>query len=185
MKKHFIFLLAIAGVMACNNKKKEGEGPGDKKDGKKTSESITYPYTPEYSSDFSLGDPNHAKLVLDFIKMFEDNRMSDMRPLLADTMSVDFSDGNKFKGPADSLLSMGQMFRSTFSKVVIKVDAWMPIHVNDKNEDYVLVWERDYNTDKQGKVDSIGSHAYYHIKNNKIASWSEFQAKLGPPGANK
>ena len=103
--------------------------------------------------------------------------MKDMRQMLADTMAVDFSDGSKFRGPADSLLSMGQMYRDQFSNVKIVVDAWMPVHANDKNEDWVLVWEKDYNT-KDGVVDSIGSHAYYQIKNNKITYWSELQSKL-------
>ena len=108
--------------------------------------------------------------------------MKDMRTMLADTMAVDFSDGAKFRGLADSLVIMGQMFRDQFSSVKIVVDAWMPVHANDKNEDWVLVWEKDYTT-KDGVVDSLGSHSYFQIKNNKIAYWSELQSKLAKPAA--
>ena len=180
MKKLSYAIVAISILAACNNKKSDDKTAGDKTGDKKTMDNITYPYTAMYTHDFSMGDPNHAKMVLDFIKSWEDNKMKDMRPMLADTMAVDFSDGSKFMGTADSLLSMGQIFRNQFSSVRIAVDAWMPVHSNDKNEDWVLVWEKDYTT-KDGVSDSIGSHAYYQIKNNKIAYWSELQSKLAAP----
>ncbi len=57
----------------------------------------------------------------------------------------------------------------------------MLIHLNDKNENYVLVWGKDYNTSKTGKVDSTSGHSYWRIKNNKIAGWAGFSKKLGVP----
>ena len=47
----------------------------------------------------------------------------------------------------------------------------------DKNEDYVLVWETEYTKDKAGKSDSTVNHSYYQIKDNKIAVWSEYLQK--------
>lgn len=182
MKKLSFAIVVISMLVACNDKKSDDKTGGDKTADKKTMDSITYPFTPAYTHDFSMGDPNHSKIVLDFIKTWEDNKIKDMRPLLADTMAVDFSDGSKFMGTADSLLSIAQMFRDQFSSVRIVVDAWMPVHSNDKNEDWVLVWEKDYTT-KDGVVDSIGSHAYFQIRNNKIAYWHELQSKLAPPAA--
>jgi hypothetical protein len=179
MKKYLLLFIAPVFVLGCKDDKTQGVGIGKKES--TGPDSTQYAYKAGYSSDVSLGDRNHSKLVLDFIKAWEENRMKDMRSLLADSVEATFADGSKFSGTADSLISMGQTYRDMYSTVKITVDVWMPVHLNDKNEDYVLVWERDYNTDKQGKVDSLGSHAYYQIKNNRIAGWSEFNSKLAPP----
>ena len=182
MKKAFIALTATVLLIACNNEKKNDDKmSGDKKEEKKMSENITYPYKAEYSSDFSIGDANHSKLVLDFYKMWEDNKLDDMKAVLTDSVGVNFSDGSKFNNTSDSLIRMAKQFRSNYSSVKITVDAWMPVHVNDKNEDWVLIWNRSYNTDQKGKVDSTGGHSYWMIKNNKIAYWGEMQSKLTAP----
>jgi hypothetical protein len=79
------------------------------------------------------------------------------------------------------MINFAKQFRKTLSSVRVAFDGWMPIHVNDTKEDYVLVWSRDYSTDMAGKLDSARVHAYFLIKNNKVRSWSEFQQKLTPP----
>ena len=179
MKKMLFAVFAFAMIAACNNEKKKD----DKKE-TKTSDNITYPYKADYSSDFSMGDAQHAKMVLDLYKMWEDNKLDDMKPLLADSVSIEFPDGNKFNdNTADSMLNFARQYRATLKTVMTKIDGWMPVHANDKNEDYVLVWSRDYNTDMSGKVDSTRGHTYFQIKNNKIRSWSEYQQKLTPPAA--
>ncbi|MBK7560974.1 MAG: hypothetical protein IPP43_15210 [Chitinophagaceae bacterium] len=182
MKKLSLLLAAVSILMACNNEKKKDDKMGDEKKETKTRDNVTYPYKAEYS-DFKMGDPNHTKLVLDFAKCWEENRMADMKALLADTVGASFADGSKFMGTADSLIKMGEMFRANYSSVKVRMDAFMPVHNNDKNEDYVLIWETDITTDKSGKVDSSGSHAFYQIKNNKIAFWGEYQQKLTAPPA--
>ena len=45
---------------------------------------ITYPYKAVYSSDFSMGDANHAKMVMDFYKMWEDGKVDDFKSVLAE-----------------------------------------------------------------------------------------------------
>jgi hypothetical protein len=113
--------------------------------------------------------------------MWEDNKVDEMKTLLADSVSIDFPDGNKFNdNKVDSMLNFAKQVRATLSSLKITFDGWMPVHANDANEDYVLVWSRDYSTDLSGKVDSSRVHAYFLIKNNKVRSWSEFQQKLSP-----
>ena len=181
MKRLLIALVAAAFLFACNNEKKTDETAG-KTEEKKESAAIAYPYKAAYSSDFSIGDANHSKMVLELYKMWEDNKVDEMKTLLADSVSIDFPDGFKFNdNKVDSMISFAKQFRATLSSVKVMMDGWMPVHANDANEDYVLVWSRDYSTDLSGKVDSARVHAYFLIKNNKISSWSEFQQKLTPP----
>lgn len=181
MKQLAITLVAAALLIACNNEKKTDDSSG-KMEEKKESAAIAYPYKAGYSSDLSMGDANHAKMVLDLYKMWEDNKLDDMKTLLADSVSIEFPDGNKFAdNKVDSFISFAKQFRSSLSSVKVMFDTWIPIHVNDTKEDYVLVWSHDYNTDMSGKVDSTRSHSYFQIKNNKIRHWSEFLQKLAPP----
>lgn len=180
MKHLLTVLIAALFLMACNNEKKTEST--DKDEAKNEQATMAYPYKAAYSSDFSMGNPNHVKTVLDLYKMWEDNKLEEMKTLLADTVSIDFSDGFKVKDiTADSMINFARQFRSALSSVKVMFDAWMPVHVNDTKEDYVLVWSRDYNTDMSGKVDSLSMHAYFLIKDNKIRSWSEFNQKLAAP----
>ena len=182
MKRLFIVLFATSVLVACSNDKKTDETSA-KPEEKKESVAIAYPYTAAFSSDLSIGDANHAKMVLDLYKMWEDGKVDDFKTLMGDSVSIDFPDGNKYKdNKVDSMISFAKQVRSTFSSVKLAFDGWMPIHANDIKEDFVLVWYREYETDMKGKVDSIRGHACFHIKNNKVRSWSEFsQALTAPP----
>ena len=141
------------------------------------SDNINLPYKPDYS-DFKMGDPMHTKLVLNFYKTFEENRMDDGKAMLADSVMVNFADGNKFTGTADSLISMGKQFRGSYTAYKVTIDACLSVHENAKNEDWVLVWDKAYFTDQKGKSDSAGGQSYWQIKNGKIVYWGELQAKL-------
>jgi hypothetical protein len=181
MKQLSIVFVAASILLACNNEKKTDEKTVDDMKEKKEMPAISYPYKAEYSSDFVFGDVNHSKMVLDLFKMWEDGKVDDMRPLLADSVSIDFPDGFKFNNTADSMIKFAKEYRSTLSSVKTKVEGWMPVHSNDMKDDYVLVWSMDYITDKSGKLDSSRTHAYFLIKDNKVRSWSEYSQKMAPP----
>jgi hypothetical protein len=181
MKRFSIALFMILVLLSCNNDKKTDETSA-KPEEKKESAAITYPYKAGYSSDFSMGDANHAKIVLELYKMWEDGKVDEFKSLLADSVSIDFPDGNKFKdNTADSMINFAKQFRKTLTSVKLAFDGWMPIHANNAKEDFVLVWYREYETNMSGKVDSTRGHAYFLIKNNKVRAWSEFEQKLTAP----
>ena len=180
MKKLIFIIASGCFIMACNNE--STEKPKDEKMDKKdeaASSNITYPYKASYSSDIKMGDSNHAKLVLDFFKGWEDGTMTGWKDMLADSVWIHFADGQKFNLPKDSVIKMASDFRSMYSKVKLDVQSWMPVHVNDKNEDYLLAWDREYTTNKKtNKVDSVDSHSFWQVKNNKIAGWQDYSSKL-------
>ena len=185
MKRLLTALTATVFLFSCTDEKKTDES-AEKVEATKSAATVTYPYTANYSSDFSVGDPNHSKMVLDLYKMWEENRIDDMKALLADSVAIDFPDGNKFgDNTADSMMNMARQFRKQLSSIKINLDGWMAVRSNDKKEDFVLVWSRDYSTDLSGKTDSSRVHAYFLIKDNKIRLWSEYQQKLAPEPAKK
>jgi hypothetical protein len=172
--------------IACSDEKKTDEtstaGEAEKKE---TAAAISYPYKADYSPDFSMGDPNHSKIVLDLYKMWEDGKIDDMRPLLADSVFIEVYDGMRFNNTVDSFINFAKQIRTMYSSTKPVFDTWMPVHHKESNEDYVLVWNRDYSTTTDGKMDSLRVHAYFQIKNNKVRGWSEFQQKLAPPPPKK
>ena len=181
MKPLLIAFIASLFLFACNNEKKTEETSATTEE-KKDPVAISYPYQAAYSSDFSIGDPNHAKMVLDLLKMWEENKLDDMKTLLADSVNIEFPDGNKFTdNTADSLINFAKQYRKQIASIKVECDGWMAVKSNDKKDDWVLLVTRDYTTDAAGKKDSTRTHAYFLIKNNKIRSWSEFQQKLAPP----
>jgi len=180
MKNLSILFVAVSVLFACNSEKKPEETAA-KTEEKSESATVTYAYKAAYSHDFSIGNANHSKTVLELFKMWEENKLDDMKSLLADSVNIEFPDGNKFAdNTADSMINFAKHFRNQIKSIRIEFDGWMPVASNDKGEDYVLTWSREYTTDMSGKADSARVHAYFLIKNNKIRHWSEFLQKLAP-----
>lgn len=127
----------------------------------KDSSSVSFPYTAEYSSKFSIGKDSNSLMVLNNYKAWEAGDMEAFKSTLSDSFTVYFADGGKFSGTRDSAMTLASAFRDSISKVELKIDAWVPLHSEDKNEDWVSVWYKETDTYKNGKVDS----AYYHDDN--------------------
>ena len=127
----------------------------------KDSSSVSFPYTAEYSSKFSIGKDSNSLMVLNNYKAWESGDMNALKNTLGDSINLYFPDGSKFSGTRDSAMTLASMYRDSLSKVEIKVDVWIPLHSEDKNEDWVCVWYKETDTHKNGKVDS----AYYEDDN--------------------
>lgn len=179
MKRLFTALIATVFLFSCTDEKKADKPPANV-EATKAAATVAYPYMADYSSDFSIGNPQHSKMVLDLYKMWEDGKIDEMRPLLADSVFIDITDGMKFNNTVDSFVNFAKQVRATYKLTKPVFDKWMPVHSNDKNEDFVLVWSRDYSTNTDGKMDSLRVHAYFLVQNNKVRGWSEFQQKLAP-----
>src|SRR6478736_3107391 len=149
MKTLLLGVISCALFCCCNNAADSVNTKTDSGEVKTTtkepvSEPVSYPYEANYSTKHSLGNPAHTKLVLDFYKLFETDKMDEMKPFLADSVFVEFADGTTFFGPADSLISMGKKYRAMQSEFKYKFDTWLPIHTEDTKEDWVLLWSRAY-----------------------------------------
>jgi len=58
-------------------------------------------------------------------------------------------------GPRDSVMAGAQTFRNTIASSVSSVDAVMAVKSTDKNDHFALIWGKEIDTDKKGKVDSF------------------------------
>jgi len=120
--------------------KMKQEGDQMKMKGDMAMQQVDLPYTATYSSQFVMGNPAHAKMVLDMYKAYEDNNFSgDNR--FSDTATFILPDGQVLKG-SDAIMNALTQGRSAVSNAAFTISAVMPVHSVDKNTDWVLVWGR-------------------------------------------
>ena len=97
-------------------------------------------------------------------KDWEDNKLDNAPSYFADTVAENFWNGDFLKVKRDSLIKLGHKFRDSLSNVKIDITAYVALHSTDKNSDWVLVWYKETDTYKTGKIDS----AYYQDDNQLV-----------------
>ena len=142
-------------------------------------QNMTYPYTANYSSNFKMGNPAHAKMILELWKDWDDNAF-DRHNYFADTVVMYLSEGNVIKGK-DSVVASAKRFRGSMSGATSTIDAWMPLKSVDKNEDWVSVWGTETDTYPDGKTEKREIHEIWRInKAGKVDFMKQFTAKPAP-----
>lgn len=138
---------------------------------------MDFPYQAEYSSKFQLGDPAHAKLILDMWKDWDDNQLDRHADAIADTIVMQTPSGELIKGK-DAFLSTGKQMRSMISSTKSGIEVWLPLKSIDRNENWVAIWGHEDDTDKDGKVTSQMLHEIWRInRDGKIDFFRQYTAK--------
>src|SRR5215218_2766826 len=164
--RKFLFLLGTACfIVSCNNGAAKTDAPNDTSMAKT---SVALPYTASYSSSFKMGNPEYSAMILQGSwKDWEMNTMDNMKSWIADTLTVYHSDNTMVKG-IDSLTARWKRGRAKYSAVSTTIDAVMPVYSTDKNENWVLVWATEIDTDLDGKKDTSSVMETWRInKDNK------------------
>ena len=150
MKKFLLMMTVAALFAACSNDKKE-----EAKTDETAKPAVALPYTAAYSSSFEMGKPEYAAMILQGSwKDWEMNTMNNMKSWVADTIVAFQSDNTMIRG-VDSLQARWNRGRAGYTNVIDTVHAVMSTHSTDKNEDWVLVWAQEINTDAKGKIDTV------------------------------
>jgi len=153
MKKMLLLLTGAALFTACNNdtKTKSDTSGGDST---AASPSVTLPYALAYSSSFKMGNPEYSAMILQGSwKDWENNSLDNMKSWVADTILAFHSDNTMVKG-VDSLMARWKRGRADYTSVIDTIHTVVPLYSTDKNENWVLVWATEINTDSKGKVDT-------------------------------
>ncbi|CAN5182141.1 hypothetical protein BH11BAC6_BH11BAC6_10290 [soil metagenome] len=152
--KKLIFILIVSAIYAACTDKPASEAATA------SASSVSLPYTATYTK-LSIGKDSNILAVLNNYKAWETGDMDAFKNTWGDSVTVYFSGGDKFHGSRDSVMYYASKYRDSLSKVEFKMDAFVPLHSDDKNEDWVMVWYTEIDTHKDGKVDS----AYYQDDN--------------------
>jgi hypothetical protein len=136
---------------------------------------MSYPYTANYSSDFKIGNPADAKMILELWKDWDDNAF-DRHNYFADTVVMFFPDGSMVKGK-DSCLAGAKRYRGSMSSATSSLDAWTPLKSVDRNENWVALWGTEMDTYPDGKTNKRDIHEIWRInKDGKVDFMKQFSS---------
>ena len=166
MRNSLLLVGVTAIIMSCNNEAAKTEAGNDTTAVTKTD--VALPYTVSYSSSFEIGNPEHSAMILQGSwKDWEMNSLDNMKNWAADTVTVYHSDNTTVKG-IDSLAARWKRGRAKYSAVTTTIDAVLPVRSIDKNENWVLVWATEVDTNPDGKKDTAYVMETWRInKDNK------------------
>jgi hypothetical protein len=126
------------------------------------------PYTATYSSNFTMADPSYSKTILTLWKDFENNTLDNHTDMIADTVTMMFSQGAPIRGKAENLAGAKE-YRSSLKNYMVTVDAWMSVKSTDKGQNFVCIWGTEKFTDKDGKQVSQRIHEVWGFnKDGKV-----------------
>ncbi len=145
-------------LTACNSNepaKTEAMKPDSSSAATPAMRDINSPYPIGYSSKFVMDDPKNAETLLNLWKVWDGGDLSQAKGMFADSVEMHFSNGAMMHTTRDSTIAMGQKIRSSWTSSVSTVDAVMAVKSTDKNEHWALIWGKEIDKDKKGKVDSF------------------------------
>jgi hypothetical protein len=179
MKQCLFLFIAVMSLYACNEPATKEAGNTPTVDSPKTeAATVTYPYTPNYSSKFEISNPEHVKMLLDLWKHWDNNTLGEGAGFFADSVTMQFHDGTKVHGSRDSIIAMGKRERGKFTRVTSSVDACVALRSTDKDEEWVCIWGKEINETAKGKIDSLLLQENWRLdKNGKVVELVQFAAK--------
>jgi len=179
--KKILIVASVVLFAACDSKKTEKAEPA-KTGGEQTGQTINSPYPVMYSSNFTMGDPKHAEVILTLWKDWDNGNLSAHKEMFADSLELHFADGSMMHNLRDSVLAGGQQFRNTLASAVSEVHAVMATKSVDKDQSWALVWGKEIDKDKQGKVDSFYLQETWRFnKDGKADLMYQFRAAGAAP----
>jgi len=147
---------------------------------------INSPYPVGYSSKFVMDDPKNAETVLSLWKDWDKGDLSASKDKFADSVQMYLGDGSMMSGPRDSLLAGVQGFRNTIASAVSSVDAVMAVKSTDKDKSFALIWGKEVDTDKKGKLDSFYLQETWGFnKDGKADLLYQYRKSAAPPKSKK
>lgn len=137
------------------------------------------PYTAMYSSNFTIGNPAHSKMLLDVWKDWDDNDFK-RHDYMADTLVMSFPDGTMMKGKQANL-DAAMKYRGSMTSAKSTLNAWIPLRSVDKNEDWVALWGSETDTYPDGKVVTRDIHEVWKINPDGKIAWMKQYASVPQP----
>jgi hypothetical protein len=181
-------LAALALLAACNSTAPASTADSAKSnaDSAAVMKDIQSPYNIMYSSKFVMDDPKNAETLLALWKSYESGNLTTSKDLIADTIEFHLADGTMLRASRDSAIVGVQSMRSSFSAVVVQVNAIMAVKSTDKNEHWALIWGSEKDTHKNGKVDSMGLQETWRFnKDGKADFMYQFAEAAAAPAKMK
>jgi hypothetical protein len=183
--KKFLFLLSLAAFVACNSGSDSKGSMSTTDSSAMSSDTTTYQYAADYSSKFEMGDGKNVKTIFALYTDWDNNNLDNSKDKFADSVSMLFSSGEMMAGTRDSIIAQSKAFRNSLGTVKTQVHAVVPLRSTDKEEDWVLVWFKEYTTDAKGKKDSTEFQETWRLNKDGKADLLYQYAQKTPAPAKK
>jgi len=178
--KKLLILTVLGAFTACNNDVKD-ESMKSGTDST-TQSSVTYPYDILYSSKFEIADPKYGQAILQLWKDWDNGDLSTHKENFADSVELHFSDGSMMNSVRDSVIAGAQEYRNMFASSTSEVHTVISLRSTDKDQTWALVWGKEIDMDKKGKVDSFYLQETWRFnKAGKADLLYQFKAAGAPP----
>ena len=175
--KHVFLVISIIGLMlACNNE----ATTTDATTAAPTEATATdLPYTAVYSSswDANVSDAD-LKTVLQSYKDWASGNLDGVMSAMGDSIWVDGTDGVSANYSNADLRKRWAPSRDSLSSVEIQMDAWHKMRSVKQNDSIIVVWYKQIDTYKDGRVDSAQYHDINMLKGGKIIWYSQYKRPL-------
>ena len=179
MKKILVASFIIC-LVACNSNKEEVKGISATDTTVATD--VSYPYPIVYSSKFEMADAKYGQIILGLWKDWDNATLSNSKDVFADSVELHFADGSMIHSVKDSAVAAAQQYRDQFTSAVSEVHVVTALRSTDKDENWALVWGKEVDTDKKGKVDSFYLQETWGFdKTGKVNRLYQFKAAAMPP----
>ena len=184
--KKVLVLASVAVFAACNSSTDTAKVDSMKSASDSTAPTmmaeINSPYVVDYSSKFTMGDAKNAESLLNLWKDWDNGNLSAHKDMFADSVELHFADGSMMHSVRDSVVAAAQNFRNTIASSASTVHAITAMKSTDKNENWALIWGKEIDTDKKGKVDSFELQETWRFnKDGKADLVFQYKAAAAPP----
>jgi len=182
--KKILAIASLAMLAACNSPESAKTDDAMKTSADSTAQvpDITSPYKIGYSSKFVIDDPNNAETLLTLWKDWDNGNLGAHKEIFADSVEMHFADGSMMHSTRDSIIAAAQNYRNSFATAVSSVDAVMAVKSTDKDENWALIWGKEIDTDKKGKIDSFYLQETWRFnKAGKANLFFQYKQAAAPP----
>jgi len=142
-------------------------------------DSVNYPFRATYSTKVEESThPEYLQTVLKIWKLFESNKIDEMKKFYSDTVTYEDASGHTFYGRSDSLLNFARKDIEGLDSLRFDISLWENIHLADRNEDWVYIWAAERRYPKKGKPDTSLIHEQWRIENGKVNYFNQYKSKV-------
>jgi hypothetical protein len=160
MKKTLLLFSVIVLAVSCNNQVQTKEPVAEPTTVKEEplvaeAKKIAYPYEASFASDWKIGNPENAVIILNLYKNLESDAPVDSSlNFFADSLTSISFDDKIFKGSSKDFLKRVKVFREQFKSLDEEVISFVPLYSPSKNLDQVSIWIKEKGIRLNGKADS-------------------------------
>lgn len=173
-------MLFLAGILftACNNPNSStNEAAKDTTANAATTQNMNYPYTIDHPDYWENGSQQNTLNALNALKAWENRNMDESLKYFADSIHIQFDGIDKIV-PNDTLKAMFNQSAAMSKNWKIKMQDWESVISNDKKDEYVTLWYRQYSENMKGVKDSTDIINDLKMKDGKIIGVDEYTRKL-------